>query len=114
MKVLVTGANGFIGPHLIDALQEFEVEVVGLVRKESNLNSLRLKNVKLVYGDVTDKNSLRAAFDGTDVVFHLAGKVSLKNKDRQQLEQTNVVGTRNIVELCKELKVRKLIHTSSV
>jgi len=71
MKALVTGANGFTGSHLVRALEQRGDRVVGLVRKSSNLARLCDYNVQF-YGDITDRNALRAAMTGVDTVFTAA------------------------------------------
>lgn len=73
MRCLVTGASGFIGPHLVAALREQGREVRCLVRRTSNVEALAGLDVELAYGDVTDSESLQRAVAGTDEVYHLAG-----------------------------------------
>ena len=70
---LVTGATGFIGGHLVRALAESGAEVTCLVREQSDCSQLVEFKPRLVYGDVTDADSLRGVFRGVDVVYHLAG-----------------------------------------
>lgn len=113
-KVLVTGANGFLGANLTRALSEKGHEVFALVRKSSDLSELKGVSCTLVYGDVTDKESLRKAFENKDAVFHLAGLIAYKKADREKMEIINVVGAQNVVDACLEKKVPRLIHMSSV
>lgn len=118
MKVVVTGANGFLGAWLTKRLLSENHEVYALVRKNSDLSELEElnQNVKpnYLYGDVTDKESLKDAFKNKDVVFHLAGVVAYKKSDRPLMEEVNVAGTKNIVDVCEELKIPQLLHVSSV
>ncbi|MEN6450328.1 MAG: NAD-dependent epimerase/dehydratase family protein [Thermoguttaceae bacterium] len=72
-NVLVTGATGFIGTHLIPALVARGDRVACLVRKSSRIGTLRKDGVELVYGDVTDRESVDAAVAGRDIVYHVAG-----------------------------------------
>ncbi|MBO9668692.1 MAG: NAD-dependent epimerase/dehydratase family protein [Bdellovibrio sp.] len=114
MKVLVTGANGFLGSWLTRALVNEGHEVYALVRPKSDLSELEGINCKYLYGDVTDVVSLLETFKGIDTVFHLAGVVAYKASDRALMERVNVQGTANVVEVCRECKVRRLVHLSSV
>ncbi|MFM6927628.1 MAG: NAD-dependent epimerase/dehydratase family protein [Bdellovibrio sp.] len=114
MKVLVTGANGFLGSWVTRALVDEGHEVYALVRPKSDLSELNGINCKYVYGDVTDIVSLLAAFKGIDTVFHLAGVIAYKGSDRALMERVNVQGTANVVEVCRECHVRRLVHLSSV
>lgn len=117
-KVLVTGANGFLGAWLTRYLLAQGYDVTALVRKKSDLSELNLeapemKTLKLAYGDVTDLASLRLAFQDQKIVFHLAGIVSYQPADHALLHKVNVEGTRNVVDVCCENKI-KLLHVSSV
>jgi len=114
MKVLVTGANGFLGSWVTRALVEEGHEVYALVRPKSDLSELNGINCKYVYGDVTDIVSLLEAFKGIDTVFHLAGIIAYKGSDRALMERVNVQGTANVIEVCRECHVRRLVHLSSV
>lgn len=114
MKVVVTGANGFLGAWLTRRLLAEGHEVSALVRKNSDLTELENVKPHYVYGDVTDKNSLREAFKNQDIVFHLAGVVAYKVSDRPLMDRVNVEGTRHVVDICEELKIPQLLHMSSV
>lgn len=118
MKAVVTGANGFLGTWLTKRLLAEGYEVYALVRKNSDLSELEelKQNIKPIYlyGDVTDKESLRRAFKDKDIVFHLAGVVAYKKSARPLMEKVNVEGTQNVVDICEELKIPQLLHVSSV
>jgi dihydroflavonol-4-reductase len=114
MKAIVTGANGFLGAWLTRRLLAEGHEVSALVRKNSDLAELENAKPQYVYGDVTDKESLKIAFVNKDIVFHLAGVVAYKASERALMNQVNVEGTRNVVDVCAELKTPQLLHTSSV
>jgi dihydroflavonol-4-reductase len=114
MKVLVTGANGFLGSWLTRELVNQGHDVYALVRPKSDLSELAGVKCKYLHGDVTDVHSLLEAFKGIDTVFHLAGVIAYKKSDRAQMERVNVQGTKNVVEVCREHKVRKLVYLSSV
>lgn len=114
MKVLVTGANGFLGAWLTGRLLSEGHQVTALVRKNSDLSELGDKKPEFHFGDVTDKESLKQAFRGQDIIFHLAGVVAYKKSARPLLNKVNVEGTENVVEVCAEYKIPQLIHVSSV
>jgi dihydroflavonol-4-reductase len=76
-RVLVTGANGFIGSHLVESLLARSCSVRCLVRKTSDLTWLADKNVAFTTGELGDSAFLEEAVDGIDWVFHLAGKTRL-------------------------------------
>jgi dihydroflavonol-4-reductase len=113
-KILVTGANGFLGSWVIRKLIEEGHQVFSMVRKNSDLSELDRVPTEFIYGDVTDLPSLLSAFQNMDSVFHLAGLIAYKKSDRQKMEKINVGGTANVVEACIERKVRRLVHLSSV
>lgn len=114
MKVLVTGANGFLGAWLTKRLLAEGHEVSVLVRKNSDLDELAGIKPNYIYGDVTDINSLTASFKGQEAVFHLAGVIAYKSSQRSLMEKVNVEGTKNVIEACELSHVPKLLHLSSV
>lgn len=114
MKVVVTGANGFLGSWLVRALAERGCDVHALVRPTADLSELDGATYKTVHGDVTDPESLKKAFEGADSVFHLAGVIAYKESQRALMERVNVGGTRNVIEACAHAKPRRLVHLSSV
>jgi len=114
VKALVTGANGFLGAWLTKRLIREGYQVSALVRKSSDLSELEGVNLHYVYGDVTDLESLKTAFKGQDIVFHLAGLIAYKKSDNKKLERINVGGTQNVVEACLSEGVPQLLHVSSV
>jgi len=99
-KVLVTGGSGFIGSHLIDALVAQGEEVTCLVRTTSRLDRLRPLGVRLVSGDVTDQDSLPAAIEGQQIVYHVAG--CTRAVYTRQYYQINGQGIRNVAQSCAE------------
>jgi dihydroflavonol-4-reductase len=112
-KVLVTGATGFIGTHLVAALAARGDEVTCLVRKSSNVAPLQAFGVRLVFGDVTDSDSLPAAVRGQQVVYHLAG-LTRTLKDRQFYE-VNRRGAAHVAKACAGRETPPvLVHVSSL
>src|SRR5580692_8445267 len=97
-KVLVTGASGFIGFHLIRALVEQGHAVTCLVRKKSSLDRLAGLDFRRAEGDVCDADSLARTVAGQDAVYHLAGLV--KAARVEHLYQVNSEGTANVARAC--------------
>lgn len=114
MKALVTGANGFTGSHLVKALEQRGDQVIGLVRKSSNLSRLANSQAHIVYGDITDRNALLDAMTGVDTVFHTAAYVELGLVNAAEMERVNVEGTRAVLEVAKQLGVSKLVYCSTI
>jgi len=114
MKALVTGANGFTGSHLVQALEQRGDRVVGLVRKSSNLARLANSNLQLIYGDITDRDALRSAMNQVDTVFHTAAYVELGLVDEAEMERVNVQGTRAVLEVAQAVGVSKVIYCSTI
>ncbi len=112
MAVLVTGASGHIGGNLIRALLARGIRPRALVRE--NRRALDGLDLDLVRGDVLDPESLRRAAAGTDVVYHLAGRISVVETDAAETWAVNVEGTRNVVAVCREVGVKRLAHVSSI
>ncbi|HBL12276.1 MAG TPA: epimerase [Cyanobacteria bacterium UBA11162] len=114
MKVLVTGANGFTGSHLVKALEKRGDSVIGLVRKSSNLTRLSGCQIQLIYGDITDREALRQAMSGVDWVFHTAAYVELGLVNAKKMEQVNVEGTRAVLEIAQTVGVSKVVYCSTI
>lgn len=114
MKALVTGANGFTGSHLVQALCQRGDEVVCLVRRSSQLSRLADAPVQLVYGDICDRAALKTAMQSVDVVFHTAAYVELGLVNAAEMERVNVEGTRAVVETAQALNCPKLVYCSTI
>jgi dihydroflavonol-4-reductase len=113
-KVVVTGANGFVGAWLVRGLIAQGHEVHALVRKSSDLSELENASCEYVYGDVTDLPSLNAAFQGAEAVFHLAGLIAYRKAEREKMQRINVGGTANVISSCLVNKILRLVYMSSV
>ncbi len=109
MKALITGGAGFLGVKLGKALLERGHTVRLLTRGKQP----DLVGAEVVIGDLGDKEALRHACEGCDVVFHTAGVISYNPQKNDLMFQTNVIGTRNIVEAALNAGIKRFIHTSS-
>lgn len=112
MFAVVTGASGHLGGNLVRALLRRGDRVRALVHRDTR--ALQGLPVEQVTGDVLDTESLRRAFAGADVVFHLAGRISIVNWDREQVGAINIGGVKNVVAACKAGDVQRLVHVSSI
>jgi dihydroflavonol-4-reductase len=112
MKVLVTGATGFIGSHLCKALVSQGNTVYAFQRKNSPLSAIEGLPIEHVIGDITQPQTLHKAFTGIDVIYHTAAHVG--RRDPTQVYQITVQGTRNVLQAAELAGVKRFIHTSSV
>ncbi len=112
MTIVVTGASGHIGANLVRALIDKGESTRSLVHV--NCRAIDGLKTEIVHGDVCDRGSLDKAFQGADVVYHLAACISLSMDDWPRVEAINVNGTRNVVEACLNAGVRRLVHFSSI
>ncbi|MCJ7570767.1 MAG: NAD-dependent epimerase/dehydratase family protein [Candidatus Thermoplasmatota archaeon] len=108
MKVLVTGATGFIGRYLLEDRIKNNYEVRVLTRQTSYKN----KDIDIFLGDITKKETIADAFQGIDLVFHNAA-YAMDWGDKSEMYKANVEGTLNVANICREKKVLRLIFTSS-
>ena len=111
MPTLVTGATGFLGRHLLELLLG-RTELRALCRSPVDARLLRRSGVDVVIGDVLDPASVRAALAGCETVYHLAGLVSHRRRDRARLHGANVEGVRNVLAAVEP--GARLVHVSSV
>jgi len=114
MKAFVTGGTGFIGRSLIRQLIDRGYRVHALARSESSAAAVRALGATSVPGDITDRESMRAAMRGSDVVFHLAAVYDYAPEAKALCEPINVEGTRVVLGLAHELGVPRIVHTSSL
>ncbi|MFF7412332.1 GDP-mannose 4,6-dehydratase [Streptomyces lydicus] len=121
-RVLVTGAEGFIGSTLVDLLVEAGAEVRAFVHYKPYAEKGHLARhlgpgspVEMLAGDVRDAGRVRDAVAGCDTVFHLAALIGIPYSydSPGAYVQTNVVGTENVAEACRQHAVRRLVHTST-
>ena len=112
--VIVTGATGHIGNVLIRELLAAGRVVRALVLPDDDKRPLAGLNVEIVYGDITDPESLKSAFAGAELVFHLGGIVTIMPGMAGILERVNVGGMRNVIAACRAAGARRLVYTSSI
>lgn len=113
MRVFITGATGFVGANLARLLLTKGYEVRALVRPQSNLDNLQGLDVEIIEGDLGSP-SLAQQIRGCQAVFHVAAHYSLWQSDRDQLYQSNVLGTRNLFTAIRDAGVERTVYTSSV
>jgi NAD dependent epimerase/dehydratase len=120
-RILVTGAGGFIGSHLVERLVEIGCEVRALVRYTSRghagylQDSHSLSHVDIVLGDLRDADAVRSAINGVDVVFHLGALVGIPYSyvHPQETVDTNVSGTLNVLLAARDQGPARVVHTST-
>ena len=122
-KILVTGAGGFIGSHLVERLVAGGASVRAFVRYNSraDLGLLRMASpetvskLELIGGDLRDLDAIRKAVKGCELVFHLGALISIPYSYLHPAEvaESNLIGTLNVLMACRDLGVQRLIHTST-
>jgi dTDP-glucose 4,6-dehydratase len=119
--VLVTGAGGFIGSHLVERLVALGARTRGLVHYNSTgskgwLNTSPVSDdIEIIFGDICDRDSLRQAVKGVDVVFHLAALIGIPYSYHAPLSylRQNIEGTVNVLQSALEFGVKLVVHTST-
>ena len=109
-KVLVTGGTGFLGKRLVEMLAEEGYRVRVLARKLSRVENVLQAGAEIYWGDVADSVSLERAIDSVDIVVHAAAGTSGNEKD---CATGTLLGTGNILDLCKKHRIKKLVYISS-
>jgi dihydroflavonol-4-reductase len=112
--ILVTGAGGHIGNVLVRELLDQGQSVRGLLLPSEDPTPLKGLPAEILEGDVLDIESLRWALRGVEVMYHLAGVVSILPGQWDLLERVNIEGTRNALRACREARVRRFVYTSSI
>jgi len=114
MRYFVTGATGFIGGRIAQQLLAAGHEVTVLVRDLPKGSQLANSGAVLHKGDVTDKESMREGMRGADGIFHTAGWYRVGSRDRNLGAEVNVKGTRNVLELMRDLQIPRGVYTSTL
>ena len=120
-RILITGGTGFIGSHLAEKLiaEGYEITILALRNivediEAENLKLLKNLGVKIVFGDLRHIKTLEKAVEGNDVVIHLAVISRPMNIPRHLYYDINEKGTINLIKICNEYKIKKVVHVSSV
>jgi len=122
-KVFVTGAGGFIASHLLEKLVKLGANVTAFVRYNSSndrgmieiLPEKVRKEIRVIAGDLRDYDAVYDAMEGNDIVFHLAALIAIPYSyvHPKEVIETNVMGTYNVLNAARRLKVKKILHTST-
>ena len=111
-RCLVTGASGLVGANLVRTLLAQGRSVRALIHADRR--ALSGLDVEPFQADIRDQEALEQAMVGVEVVYHLAGSISLTMDSGPETEAINVMGTRNVVAACLHRGVRRLVHFSSI
>jgi len=112
MTVAVTGASGHVGAALSRVLLAAGENVRLLVREDTR--ALEGLDAERIQADLTDPDSLCRAFQGVDIVFHLAAFIGLDRRHIDGMRRVNIEGTGNVIRACRNCSVRRLVHCSSI
>jgi NAD dependent epimerase/dehydratase len=122
-KVLVTGAGGFIGSHIVEKLLEEGCEIRAFVHYNSfnrwgwldSFPKEQLKQIEIFTGDIRDTNGVKTATKGVDIVFHLAALIGIpfSYHSPDSYVDTNIKGTLNILQACRDFNIEKVLITST-
>lgn len=111
---LVTGGNGFVGCHVVRALVARGDRVRVLAREGADLTVLRGVDCEMVKGDLRDRDSVQRAAAGCFEIYHVAADYRLWVLDEEPMYQSNISGTRNVLEAARSAGVNRIVHTSTV
>jgi uncharacterized protein YbjT (DUF2867 family) len=109
--ILVTGASGFVGGHVVHALRAAGKDVRALARDRRKASRLEAWGATLAVGDLTDPASVRSAVEGCDTVIHL---VAIRQGREEQFRRVMVEGTRDLLQAAREAQVRRFVHMSAL
>jgi len=110
--IVITGASGLVGGNLVRAILAQGRSVRALVHQDRR--ALAGLEVETASADLTDPASLERAFNGAQIVYHLASSISIRMDNWDALQRVNVDGTRNVVNACMRCGVEKLVYFSSI
>ena len=113
MKILVTGATGFIGRHLVKRLASENYHVRALVLPREETSALDRLGIEIARGDVLDDQSLKRAASNCRLIFHLAARTESSGPSRKDFEKVNVQGTVNIAKAALSVGVDRIVFCSS-
>lgn len=110
--ILVTGATGFVGSHLISRLIQSGKSVRAYVRQSANIQNLDRLGVDIAYGTISDRTALKEAMNEIDTIIHLVAIIV--EKKNASFIQINHYGTKNVIETAREAGVKRFIHLSAL
>lgn len=116
-RILVTGGTGFVGSYILRYLIKKGYQNVFCLKRESSKTDLIesiINKIQFINADISDVVALESAIKKVDIVIHCAAIVSFKKSDRERMMKINVEGTANIVNICNDNNIEKLIHISSI
>src|SRR6516162_6417121 len=112
MKILITGATGLLGGHLLQALQQRGEQIRALVLPVENAEKLVAQGIEVVRGDVTDVSTLAPAVKDRELIIHLAGMMGVE-RPLAAYRLVNVTGSGNLYRAAQAAGARRFVHTSS-
>lgn len=112
-KVLVTGANGLLGSHIVRQLLKKNYKVKALIRKESNLFALKELDIEFFNGDITKKSDVLSAASDCNFLIHCAAKTSQKPLDVEAFKAANIKSTEHCIEASKKYQLKRFVFVSS-
>jgi farnesol dehydrogenase len=113
-KVFVTGSTGFIGSNLCNYLHDQGFHVLALARNRDRANTLLDNGIEIVDGIIDKIDAIKRKLDGCEYIFHLAAKADPWSKNPKEFYDINVSGTDNLLNIAKEVGVRRVVVTSTV
>lgn len=113
-KVLVTGAAGFIGSHVVKELLNENYQVRVLIKPGENTSNIDMFDIEIIEGDILDTSVLKKAVADIDTIYHLAAIYSIWMKDWKTIYDVNIQGTRNILWAALDAEVKRVVYTSSI
>ena len=113
MEILVTGADGLLGSNLVRELLNRNYKVTALVQSGSKSITLKGLPINFIEGDLLNLESLIAASEGKDIIYHCAASTSMFPPRQAIVNRVNIEGTENVVHACKVNKVKRLIYVGT-
>src|SRR5262249_27712876 len=114
LKAFITGATGFVGSHVAQAVADAGADLRLLVRETSRRDNITHLRADIVIGDLADGTSLRSALYGCEYIFHVAADYRLWTKDPEVMYAANVAGTESLIRAAHEAGVKRIVYCSSV
>ncbi len=114
MKVLVTGAGGFVGYELVKNLRAKNIEVKALIRNKAQTEKLEKLGAQVVIGDIKNKDQMLNAVKGVEKIFHIAALFRQAGLPDSEYYKVNLEGTRNLLDAAVENSIKHFIHCSTV